>query len=102
MLNAAVIPPARPAMTGWDTSPLPRPLTPLVGRQREVAAVGSLLRDENVPLLTLAGPGGVGKTRLALATATASSPPRMPQLQRMFSPRSRRRRRTGSEAPNPS
>jgi predicted ATPase/DNA-binding CsgD family transcriptional regulator len=50
-------------------APLPRPLTPLVARERELAAVGALVADSAVPLLTLTGPGGVGKTRLAIAAA---------------------------------
>jgi predicted ATPase/DNA-binding CsgD family transcriptional regulator len=44
---------------------LPSPATPFVGREREVAAACALLRSPEVRLLTLTGPGGTGKTRLA-------------------------------------
>lgn len=44
-------------------------LAPFVWRDREIVALRSLLRDPGVPLLTLTGPGGVGKTRLAVRVA---------------------------------
>jgi predicted ATPase/transcriptional regulator with XRE-family HTH domain len=50
-------------------SALPIPLTPLIGRHAERAAVDVLMRDGAARLVTLTGPGGVGKTRLALAVA---------------------------------
>ncbi len=51
---------------------LPRQLTPLIGRARELAMATAALRD-GVRLLTLTGPGGVGKTRLAVALAETVS-----------------------------
>jgi predicted ATPase/DNA-binding SARP family transcriptional activator len=47
---------------------LPRPATPLVGRRSEIAAISALL-DSGARLVTLVGPGGVGKTRLGIAVA---------------------------------
>jgi predicted ATPase/transcriptional regulator with XRE-family HTH domain len=51
----------------------PVPLTPLIGRQSERSVVGALLRDSSARLVTLTGPGGVGKTRLALAVTAQMS-----------------------------
>jgi predicted ATPase/transcriptional regulator with XRE-family HTH domain len=48
---------------------LPQPGTPFVGRAVELAGAGDLLLAPDVRLVTLLGPGGVGKTRLALAVA---------------------------------
>src|SRR5215204_514040 len=48
---------------------LPVPLTPWIGREGEIAVVVDLLLQGDVRLLTLTGPGGVGKTRLALRVA---------------------------------
>jgi hypothetical protein len=52
---------------------LPRQLTSFVGRERDVAEVAALVASS--PLVTLAGPGGVGKTRLALAVAERAAHP---------------------------
>jgi predicted ATPase len=47
----------------------PAGLTALLGRGRELAAIEALLASPELRLLTLTGPGGIGKTRLALAAA---------------------------------
>src|SRR5437588_612663 len=60
-----------PPLKTLDTHPnnLPVQPTPFIGREKEVAAVAQMLRRPEVRLVTLSGPGGVGKTRLALQVA---------------------------------
>jgi tetratricopeptide (TPR) repeat protein len=68
----------RPGAGARDDVPLagllPVPVTPLVGREREAAAVGDLVLKQGVRLVSLTGPGGVGKTRLAVEAARRLGP----------------------------
>lgn len=50
-------------------SNLPAPLTPLIGRERDLDAIQQLFQRNGVRLVTLVGPAGVGKTRLGLEIA---------------------------------
>jgi len=60
-----------PPLRTLDVHPnnLPLQPTPLVGREREIGEVADRVRSEEVRLITLTGPGGAGKTRLALQAA---------------------------------
>ena len=60
-----------PALTSLYRTNLPVPATPFLGRERELQEVVSLL--DNTRLLTLTGPGGTGKTRLAAQAAGLAS-----------------------------
>jgi len=62
-VEVAVEPRSRP------TAPLPRPTTRLIGRDTDVAQVLDLLVDPDVRMVTIVGPGGIGKSRLAVAVA---------------------------------
>jgi predicted ATPase len=53
---------------------LPAQRTRLIGRQREIQEIERMLGEKQVRLLTLTGPGGTGKTRLALSAAEVLSP----------------------------
>lgn len=54
--------------------PLPQPATPFLGREVELHEISRLLADPHCRLLTITGPGGMGKTRLALQTAVTQQP----------------------------
>ncbi len=58
-----------PRKPSKQRSSLPIQLTTFIGRQRELNEISALLEDQFTHLLTLSGPGGVGKTRLALQAA---------------------------------
>lgn len=60
--------PVRP-YTASRAAPLPPPSTRLLGRERELTELSTLVCQPDVPLVTLTGLGGVGKTRLAMAVA---------------------------------
>ncbi len=62
-----------PALKSLYRTNLPVPATPFLGRERELAEVVELLAAADARLLTLTGPGGTGKTRLALQAAGLAS-----------------------------
>jgi len=68
----------RPGQAAADEAPLagavPVPVTPLLGREQEITAVEELIVGEGVRLVTLTGPGGVGKSRLMVEAARRLGP----------------------------
>src|SRR6266571_1729864 len=71
-LVIAGLPSHFPPLKTLDThrKPLPLQSTSLIGREPEVAEISALLKQPEMRLLTLLGPGGIGKTRIAIAVAT--------------------------------
>jgi predicted ATPase/DNA-binding XRE family transcriptional regulator len=70
-LRSARAPAHQPAVDELSVVSLPMPLTALLGREADVKALRDWLADPGARLITLIGPGGVGKTRLALEVARA-------------------------------
>ena len=68
-LGAGEFPPIR----SLHRTNLPVPATPFLGREEELAAVVGMLDEPDVRLVSLVGPGGTGKTRLALQAAAEAS-----------------------------
>jgi predicted ATPase/class 3 adenylate cyclase len=62
-----------PALKSLYRTNLPVPATPFLGREQELSEVVELLASDDARLLTLTGPGGTGKTRLALQAAGLAS-----------------------------
>jgi predicted ATPase len=62
-----------PVLKSLYRTNLPVPATPFLGRERELEEVVELLSSANARVLTLTGPGGTGKTRLALQAAGLAS-----------------------------
>jgi predicted ATPase len=60
---ATPVEPPRPS----HIAPLPRPVTRLIGRERDLARVLELILDPDVRMVSIVGPGGIGKSRLAVA-----------------------------------
>jgi predicted ATPase/class 3 adenylate cyclase len=62
-----------PPLKALSASNLPVPTTPFIGREAELDGLSAKLADPAVRVLTILGPGGIGKTRLALQAAAEAS-----------------------------
>jgi predicted ATPase/DNA-binding SARP family transcriptional activator len=67
VLDLLLAEPARPRPVA--VPPLPAPTDPLIGREPVLDAAAALVADPDVRMITLTGPGGIGKTRVALELA---------------------------------
>ena len=65
---------AAPASVDEPESHMPTPLTRIIGREKAIEDIVALLSDRSTRLITLCGPGGIGKSRLSLAAAAAAAP----------------------------
>ena len=61
-----------PALAQQPRSNVPATFTSLIGRDKDIAAVHDYLTNPDIRLVTLIGPGGIGKTRLSIASASES------------------------------
>jgi predicted ATPase/DNA-binding CsgD family transcriptional regulator len=66
--------PAEPGDTASQDALVRAPLSTFIGRKQEIDAIVGLLQQDDIRLVTLTGPGGVGKTRLALQVADRLTP----------------------------
>jgi predicted ATPase/DNA-binding SARP family transcriptional activator len=69
VLDLLLAEPVRPRPRPAAVAPLPAPADPLIGREAVLDDAAALLADPGVRMITLTGPGGIGKTRLALELA---------------------------------
>jgi len=70
LLGGSAVPSVAANLTARPSHNLPLQRTPLIGRRAERSALQPLLLDSEIRLITLTGPGGTGKTRLAVQAAT--------------------------------